>query len=320
MGRYRTWRENNPKWNDRLRKFNFYKRACRILLSHPWLYFRYFRLCQGSLIAQQVSQRTDVVSLFARPFHKYLNKRWTIKQKLAAMSTTLQRLEKSIDPRFIPTLFGVNSTGLTVATLDLKNDEQASLKLMHSRFVREGEMGLYLFAPNSDSPLYSLTYSFDSTGKILYLCGLQGPKPGEGQDQVRAITKGMFGLRPKNLLLSAAYALADSYKVEKICGIADSHHIKSHHLKSSYDSFWAEITTEVAKDGWYQLPRHEAKRDVEQVESKHRSAFRKREALREHMMGEVVYQLQRLADHSQPQESLRTRQVPNAELQDSLTG
>jgi len=312
MGRFRTWRKNNPKWNEALRKFNFYKRACRTLVSHPMLYWRYFQLCQRSLIAQQVSQRTDVVSLAARPFNKYLNKRWAIKQKLAAMSTTLQRLEQSIDPRFIPTLFGASATGLTLATLQLKNDEQATLKLMHSRFVREGEMGLYLFARNSEAPLYSLTYSFDATGKTLYLCGLQGPKPGEGQDQVRAITKAMFGLRPKNLLLSAAYALADSYQVEKIYGIADSHHIKSHHLKSSYDAFWAEATLEVDGQGWYQLPRHEAERNVEQVESKHRSAFRKREALRQHMAADIVYHLQRLADHSQPQEAARTLQVSNA--------
>lgn len=312
MGRFRTWRKNNPKWNEALRKFNFYKRACRTLVSHPVLYWRYFQLCQRSLIAQQVSQRKEVVSLAARPFNKYLNKHWTIKQKLASMSTTLQRLDQSIDPRFIPTLFSDTSTGLTIATLELKNDEQATLRLMHSRFVREGEMGLYLFAPKSEAPLYSLTYSFDATGKTLYLCGLQGPKPGEGQDQVRAITKAMFGLRPKNLLLSAAYALADSYEVEKICGIADSHHIKSHHLKSSYDAFWAEVTPEVDGQGWYQLPRQEAERNVEQVESKHRSAFRKREALRQQMALDIVNHLQRIADHSQPQEAARTLQVSNA--------
>ena len=312
MGRFRTWRKNNSTCNEAIRKFNFFKRSCRTVIAHPILYLRYFRQCQHSMIAQAISQRTDVVSLASRPFNKYLNKRWTIKQKLESASSTLRRLEQSIDTRFIADLFSAQATGVTLATLSLKTGEQATLKLMHSRFVREGEMGIYLFAPDSDTPIYSLTYSFDATGKILYLCGLQGPKPGEGQDQVRAITKAMHGLRPKNLVLSAAYALADGYGVEQICGVSDSHHIKSHHLKSSYNSFWEEVTSEVDTQGWYQLPRFEAERNIELVESKHRSAFRKREALRQQMITDIKYQLQRMAQQPAVGEMSTELQVSNA--------
>ncbi|WP_241649532.1 DUF535 family protein [Rosenbergiella collisarenosi] len=312
MGRLREWRKNNETCNEVLRKFNFSKRLCRTVATHPILYWHYFQQCRHSSIAQQIRQRDDVVSLVSRPFNKYLNKYWTIKQKLEAASVTLQRLEQSIDPNFVSTLFGPQATGITLATLQLKTEEQATLKLMHSRFVREGEMGIYLFTPQSDSPLYSLTFSFDTTGKILCLCGLQGPKPGEGQDQVRAITKAMYGLRPKNLLLSAAYALADGYGVEKVRGIADSHHIKSHHLKSSYNTFWEEVSPTIDSQGWYELPRYEAPRDVELVESKHRSAFRKREALRQQMKADIEHQLQKIADYSQPREVARELQVSNA--------
>ncbi|WP_241608705.1 DUF535 family protein [Rosenbergiella australiborealis] len=312
MGRFRTWRKNNPKWNEAIRKFNFYKRACRTLLTHPILYWEYFQQCKHSAVAQQVIPSEHVVGLVARPFNKYLNKNWTVKQKLKAASTTLYRLDQSINPKLIPAIFAPNAPGITLATLQLKNEEEATLKLKHSRFVREGEIGIYLYVPNCEEALYSLTFSFDETGKILYLCGLQGPKPGEGQDQVRAITKAMYGLRPKNLLLSAAYAISDGFGVEKICGISDSHHIKSHVLKSSYNSFWEEVCTECDAEGWYQLPRHEAERNVELVESKHRSAFRKREALRQQMMIDVTHHLRRLSENPQQRIASPQLQVSNA--------
>lgn len=295
MGTFKEWRHSNPVWNQSLRKFNFFKRGCRTVIAHPILYWRYSQQCHASPIAKQIAMNQECVNLALRPFNKYLNKHWTSRHKILAAMGTLRVLEKQINLATIKQLFGSQVTGITLATLSLKNGEQAQIKLMHSRFVREGEMGIYLFAPGCQEPLYSLTFSFDHLGETLYLCGLQGPKPGEGQDQVREMTKALFGIRPKNILLSAAYALADSFSIKEVRGVADSHHIKSHHLKSSYNNFWEEVSQDVSGEGWYCLPRHETVRDIEQVESKHRSAFRKREALRQQMIADIGQSLQRIS-------------------------
>ena len=52
-------------------------------------------------------------------------------------------------------------------------------------------------------------------------------------------------------------------------------------IKADYDSFWLENDGLAHADGFYDLPPHEPLRDIQEVDSKHRSAFRKREALRE---------------------------------------
>ncbi len=312
MRTFRQWRRDNPTWHEALKKFNFSKRAIRTTVIHPLRYWRYNQLCRRSTVATLMMNDDNQVNLALRPFNKYLNKKWKARQKIAAAQGTLRVLEEFIKPAALKNLFGADAQGIVLATLLLKTGEQAQLKLMHSRFVREGEIGIYLFAPGAVEALYSITFSFSGPHDVLYLCGLQGPKPGEGQDQVRDMTKALYGMRPKNLLLSAAYALADSFGVTTIQGISDRHHIKSHHLKSSYDSFWQELSGEVSTEGWYQLPRQESVKDIEQVESKHRSAFRKREALRLQMREDIVATLQSNLQSIEPNAAAAHWVVSNA--------
>ncbi len=59
------------------------------------------------------------------------------------------------------------------------------------------------------------------------------------------------------------------------------YHVKSDLVKASYSSLWLEMGGEKQARGWYKLPAQEIKKSIEEVKSKHRSQFIKREGLKE---------------------------------------
>lgn len=291
MGVLREWRHQNPLWKKAMSNFSLSKRTYRTIGSHPLRYWQYYYQCKHSLIARMIAEKDNTLALTMRPCNKYLHRGWSSLQRIEAASATLHILDHYFDHRHSAQLFVAEAKGMLLANISLKTGEQAQIRLMHSRYVREGELGLYLFAEGYDQPLYSLTFSFGEGGKLLYLTGLQGPCSATGQELVREMTKALHGIRPKNLLLSASYAMAENFGIEHIYGICDDYQIKHHQLKCSYDSFWQELASQQQPAGWYQLPRYEAQRSIEEVASKHRSAFRKREALRQQMIRDIRHHL-----------------------------
>ncbi|MGO1238468.1 MAG: VirK/YbjX family protein [Hafnia alvei] len=252
-------------------------------------------MCNEYYSAQLLNPVTNTIShpFIKRPVNKYLNRKWSGKQKLRTAMKTLDVIEHAFSRKALEILYSADNDGIVLADIELKSGDIAQLKLMRSRFTREGDLGLYLFNENQED-VYGLTFSFGPKGE-LYLSGLQGPNTENGAEIVKSMTKLMHGMRPKNLLISALYALAQHFHISTIAGVANKAHIKSQHLKSSYDNFWLECGGELNRQGWYCLPKSEPERDIETVKSQHRSAFRKREALREGVTDAVSRNLQRYA-------------------------
>ena len=204
-------------------------------------------------------------------------------------SYTLDLIEKTFTPEAVEKMFSAKREGLTVANIELKSGDFAQLTLIYSQYPREGDLTLHLRNETGDD-IYLMSFSFGPEGQ-LYVCSLQGPSTDQSVEQVRLITKQMHGMRPKNLLMSAVYAVAAYFKVTSIQGISNNSHIKSQHLKSSYDTFWQECSATLTSDGWYQLPLQEPVRDIESVKSQRRAEFRRREALRDAMSQEIIASL-----------------------------
>jgi uncharacterized protein VirK/YbjX len=147
---------------------------------------------------------------------------------------------------------------------------------------REGELALVL-ANTEGQLLSSVIFSVADEGRSLLIGCLQGAAAELGREAVRELTKQCHGLRPKNLLFSLLLAFAEQAGAERVRGVSNLAHPfagEADKIKADYDSFWVECLGEPLPDGFFALPVREPERDETQVESKHRSAFRKREALR----------------------------------------
>lgn len=289
MRTFREWRHESEVWAYVMRGYRVLKRGWRTACLPPVSYFQYIRMCRHYLASQYLHQLGDTVDFRDRPFCKYLQKGLPGRVKLRHAIASLHFLEHTFSEEGLKAIFMLSEQGLELTPIELKSGEHASLKLMRSRFPREGDIGLYLFDENGDD-IYALTFSRGDKNK-LYISGLQGPKPENGAELVKKMTKEMHGMRPKNLLISVLYGFCDYLKIDGICGIADDNHIKSKYLKSSYNAFWQECSAECHNDGWFHFPAEEPIRDISLVKSQHRSAFRKREALRAEVISQTLQTL-----------------------------
>ncbi|WP_414500487.1 MULTISPECIES: DUF535 family protein [unclassified Zymobacter] len=219
-----------------------------------------------------------------RHFKAYLNRHLTAAQKLSIVHHTAQRLCDVLSKDRFDTIF--TGKGLLLATLPFKDGEgEARVIMRRATFPREGEIGLFM-ETDEEGVIYQLNFSLAPPATLL-IGGLQGPRPEQG-DIIKRYNKALHGLRPQNVMVSAMYACALVFEADGVKGITETAHPRRKRLKSSYDRFWAENGGEEIKGGWFQLPPAEPERDIQQVKSQRRAAFRRREALREDMARQIV--------------------------------
>lgn len=301
MGLLKQWRKENSVWKSFSNGYVQLKRRIRVAKLPSQQYQQYQFMCENYYSAQLSCTIDNVPNFIERPINKYLHKTWNGKQKLLTASYTLDLIEKSFQPNAIETMFSAKREGLKVADIELKSGGLAQLRLIYSEYPREGDLTLHLLNETGDE-IYLMSFSFGAQGQ-LYVCSLQGPSTEQSVEQVKSITKQMHGMRPKNLLMSAIYAVAAYFDIKSILGISNNSHIKSQHLKSSYDNFWQECGATLTPEGWYQLPCQEPVRDIELVKSQRRAEFRRREALRETMIQSVTNSLTQYSMNANKQKS-----------------
>lgn len=219
--------------------------------------------------------------LHERPQHDYINQSLSHARCYAIIESHYRYLFAHWPTTLVDRIY--TGSGASLGRLTLKDGSEAELMLrVPLGRSREGELAMYLLDA-SGRALSSIICTLADDGRSLLIGCLQGAAPGLGREEVREFTKQAHGMRPKNLLLSMLYALATATRVTEIRGVSNGAHPFSgddDKIKADYDSFWVECQGERLPDGFYALPLHEPARDEAQVESKHRSAFRKREALR----------------------------------------
>lgn len=172
---------------------------------------------------------------------------------------------------------------LEVGRLTLKDGNDIAVELRRpTGRGREGELALYLVNA-AGQPLSSIIFTIADDGRRLLLGCLQGAAHELGRDAVRELTRQCHGLRPKNLLLSILLGFGAAIGTERVFGVGNAAHPFAREpgkIKADYDGFWLECGGVPSVNGFYELPAREPLRDVAEVDSKHRSAFRRREALR----------------------------------------
>ncbi|GLQ48048.1 membrane protein [Dyella lipolytica] len=220
--------------------------------------------------------------MLERHMHRYVNAAWRRRQRLESLSQhyrfTLAQLPRSLFNAIYAQ--GHASLGMLVA----KDGTLLALCLRPPIFMGcEGELCLQLNDANGH-PLYRIVFSIvdEHRPRIVIGC-LQGPNGENAREVVRVLTRNLHGMRPKQLMLSLVYAFARRYGIEQIVAISNAQHPlrrAGRPLHSDYDAFWEEQQGKPVDGGWYALPSSQTHKSEADVPSNHRSAFRRREALR----------------------------------------
>jgi uncharacterized protein VirK/YbjX len=219
--------------------------------------------------------------LHERWHHHYINRRVGRAERMAIISQHYRFAFRQLPTAMMDAVY---LTGRHVlGTLTLKDESELLLELRRpTGRSREGELALCL-ANAQGQVLTSAIFSITDNGETLLIGCLQGAAAELGRDAVRELTKQCYGLRPKNLLHSLLLAFGSFTGATQIRGVSNLFHPFAGDpgkIKADYDSFWEECQGVLQPDGFYALPTSEPVRDESQVESKHRSAFRRREMLR----------------------------------------
>ena len=212
-----------------------------------------------------------------KPFKAYLNKKMSKRAKLDIAHGALNFIEKSFRPEALPQLYDMANFGRTLIAIPLKNGSSIDVKLLASPFQEEGELMLLMFL--GDKRVYSICFSCTDDGRA-WIGGIQGGKDIDNEE-VKALTKELHGTRPKNLIITLLYGFLAFFNIKEIYAIDSDFHVKSDRVKTRYSELWLEIGGEKHRRGWYKLPPTEIKKSLEEVKSKHRSQFIKREGLKE---------------------------------------
>lgn len=237
--------------------------------------------------------------LVERYQHRYISKAWSKQRRLKALRDHYDFVLARFPRPLFHTLY--REREVTLGTVPLRDGDSLTLLMKAPyRRGREGEMSLALV----DSAGLQISYaqfSIIDGGTTLVIGCLQGAANNAGLDAVRDMTRQCHGLRPKNLLLSLVRTVADAFGVEHVLGIANGAHVFAGlpgKIKADYDAFWLEAGGVPTDDGFYEIPAREPVRSAMDVESKRRSEFRRREALRHEACERVLlaFGIERVAD------------------------
>jgi uncharacterized protein len=219
--------------------------------------------------------------LHERWHHHYINRRFGRARRMAVISSHYRFVFERLPAALVDAVY--QQGRYLLGALTLKDGSELLLELRRpTGRSREGELALCL-ANTQGQLLSSAIFTVADDGHTLLIGCLQGPAAEFGREAVRELTKQCHGLRPKNLLFSLLLAFGSFADVKQVRGVANLAHPfagETDKIKADYDSFWEECQGVLQSDGFYALPGTEAVRDETQVESKHRSAFRRREMLR----------------------------------------
>jgi uncharacterized protein len=174
----------------------------------------------------------------------------------------------------------------------IDNDNQSFLVEIScdfkSPFEYEGEISFFMKVNGEIQ--YTLTFlSIIENGiSSLFIGGLQAGKPTVTDlEGLKHLTKIMYGLRPKQLILHSLSIFASYMNIHQIIAISNENHIFSKKqrrwskkkLKTSLNSFWEEFDVHKNDSGNYMFAPLSSNIDLEKIVSKKRSQYRKRQVI-----------------------------------------
>jgi uncharacterized protein VirK/YbjX len=219
--------------------------------------------------------------LLERYQHRYISKAWSAEQRLQAVRDHYEFALARFPRQLFHMLY--RERQVLAGKLTLRDGGKLSLLLKAPiRRGREGELSLSL-TDDEGLQISYVQFSIINGGRTIVIGCLQGAANDAGREAVRDLTKQCHGLRPKNLLLSMVRALADAFGIDEVLGVGNDRHVFAgiaNKVKADYDGFWLEAGGELGDAGFYRVPPRDPLRLEAEVESKRRSEFRRREALR----------------------------------------
>ena len=248
-------------------------------LTMPRRHAELLALVESSPLLQAFRRRDPRMQ--ERHFHRYLNLGWNRQQRLQAIQHHYRHVLAAMPAALLRAIYVEG--GAPLGLLGLKDGSRLVLSLRPPIFLGcEGELCIQL-GDELGNPLYRIVVSLIDARPTLAIGCIQGPVGADAREVVRSLTRNLHGMRPKCLMLALAQALARHWRAQRLLAVGNAAHPLCNARRrcvADYDAFWQEQQGRAVDGGWFELPVAGAHKTEAEVPSQHRSAFRKREALR----------------------------------------
>jgi uncharacterized protein VirK/YbjX len=215
----------------------------------------------------------------------YLHRKLNPRQRLAILQHHYRFVANRFSQRALQGIYA--TAGFLMAIIPLEGVGNFGIRLCHSRHTKEGDLLLHLTNLDSGQTLFEMSFCisrFARDGVQVFIGGLQGNKLANDRDTIVQLTRAMYGLRPKALLVFAIQQLAAGWNATKILAVSDANHIYRHHhkrkdLTASYDAFWIECGGSMNAEGMFELPVTFVPRETSAIKVNKRQLYGRRYAL-----------------------------------------
>ncbi len=157
----------------------------------------------------------------------------------------------------------VYDKGINIADISVDDETYHFVLSYESRYWKEGELTLRLTDFKENYYVISFTIY---QGKA-YIGGVQGPEKDEGFS--KKVTKALFGLRPKSLILEVLRTWLNKNQISEILGINNKYHTYSSmrygNISFDFDNYWTEHGGDLQKKQFYSVPLAQQRKDLESL-------------------------------------------------------
>lgn len=152
-------------------------------------------------------------------------------------------------------------------------------------FMREGEVVLNIF--QGEMRLYSVAFTLGLEGgeRVIYLGAIQGSNQEQANAIYRQLTRDLEGMRPRDLMIAAMRMLGGALGIDRLLAVSHAACIyesayfgdlPEEKIQADYDQIWSEQGGRLLENGFFEIPTAITYRDLSEVPSKKRAAYRRR--------------------------------------------
>jgi uncharacterized protein VirK/YbjX len=244
-------------------------------------------------------------SLYMKCTRSYLSNGLSGKHRVMMQLSFYDWLLSHFPPQFVRHFYA--SSSIKISTLPI-NDSVIDVHIQPARGLgREGEFALMLqlnaqvIMKASFTVLPVEMLGIAGHGHVMYVGGFQGQK--NTRELVKEATQLMERTKPNAIVLNALQAIADTWGLVGIVGTSNTTHAYAGYRRSlakrvglDYDALWQELgAQEQTKLNHWVLPLTWQPRPDHEVESKKRSAHRRRNIFRQHFIDLCIGGVKRLS-------------------------
>ncbi|KJG38635.1 hypothetical protein UA32_09445 [Photobacterium angustum] len=221
-------------------------------------------------------------SFIEKPLKPYGCVSWDKEQRMQMLKKHLQFMLNNFSSNLLNIY---QHEGIKLSQITDKNDNIYNIYL-DAGYSREGSLGLTLTDSN-DTQLYCISFTVNQDQNHLHIGALQGPDSDieNRQELIKELTKGLYGLRPKALMVELALIFADAYQLKNITAVSNKGHIyqalryigsKRHAVSCDYDQIWQEYQGVKESNVTYKLPLLPERKDLSTLNRNKRKLYKNR--------------------------------------------